>query len=86
MPAVGTEGEHGSTRPDMNWHHTTGYGGGDRESSYPGGGGGGDRDRYPTRPGQYTPGYPGPPGRPGMWNAGPPDYGEITELIKYSIY
>lgn len=83
---MGTEGDHhGSTRPDMTWHHTTGYGGngngnGDRDSSS----GGYPDDRYPTRPGAYPPGPPGigMPGRPGMWNGGPPgpgDYGEIEK-------
>lgn len=82
---MGTEGDHhGSTRPDMTWHHTTGYGGngnGDRDSSS---GGYPPDDRYPTRPGAYPPGPPGigMPGRPGMWNGGPPgpgDYGEIEK-------
>lgn len=70
---MGTDGEggaHGSTRPDMNWHHTTGYGGDRDGSSYPGGNG-----YHPTRPG--PPGY----GRPGMWNGG--DYGEMRNSILY---
>jgi hypothetical protein len=52
---VGTEAEHGSTRPDMNWHHSTGGYGGDRDNQ-----GGYPDDRYPTRgpnrPGMYGPG------------------------------
>lgn len=64
---MGTESDHGSTRPDMNWHHSTGYGG-DRDNAggYPGG-----DDRYPTR---------NPGGRPGMY--GGSDYGKFFELTQ----
>jgi hypothetical protein len=63
---VGTESEHGSTRPDMNWHHSTGGYGGDRDNQ-----GGYPDDRYPTRG----------PNRPGMYGGPGGDYGKFIFIM-----